>query len=133
MDYKLSQVRLLVTDFPACFRFYRDVLGFKPAYGTEDETYAMFETGSVQLELFKRELMADAIGIANKPRAADAQDVVLLSMQVDNVDAAVDELKAKGVTISYAPTDRTDWGVRAAHFRDPSNTLLELWQRLATA
>jgi catechol 2,3-dioxygenase-like lactoylglutathione lyase family enzyme len=26
----LTFVRLLVDDFPACFRFYRDVMGFTP-------------------------------------------------------------------------------------------------------
>ena len=30
---KLTHVRLLVTDFPACFRFYRDVMGLTATWG----------------------------------------------------------------------------------------------------
>jgi catechol-2,3-dioxygenase len=32
---ELTQVRLIVSDFPACFRFYRDVLGLKPQFDDE--------------------------------------------------------------------------------------------------
>ncbi len=133
MSYKFSNVRLLVTDFPGCFRFYRDILGFKPGYGTENDTYALFDTGPIQIELFKRELMAQVIGAGDKPLSANAQDGVLLSFQVENVDTAVRDLQAKGVKLVHPPTDRSEWGVRAAHFRDPAGTLLEFWHRLPTA
>jgi hypothetical protein len=33
---KLSQVRLLVDDFPGCFRFLRDALGLECTSGGED-------------------------------------------------------------------------------------------------
>ena len=32
---KLTHVRLLVNDFDACFRFYRDVMGFQVQWGDE--------------------------------------------------------------------------------------------------
>lgn len=40
---KLKFVRLLVDDFPACFRFYRDVMRFTPTFGDEHDGYADFE------------------------------------------------------------------------------------------
>ena len=42
---KLTHVRLLVDDAPACFRFYRDVIGLTPTWGTEAEGYADFDDG----------------------------------------------------------------------------------------
>ena len=37
---KYANTRLLVRDFPASFLFYRDVLGFAPICGAEDDVYA---------------------------------------------------------------------------------------------
>ncbi len=39
---ELAQVRLLVTDFAGCYRYYRDVLGLKPQFEAEDGPYAKF-------------------------------------------------------------------------------------------
>jgi hypothetical protein len=36
MTPALTHVRLLVDDFPACFRFYRDVLGLTPTVHLRD-------------------------------------------------------------------------------------------------
>lgn len=41
--YRYTHTRLLVTKFAECFRFYRDVLGFKVTWGKEDERYADIE------------------------------------------------------------------------------------------
>lgn len=59
----LDYVRLLVSDFDACFRFYRDVMGFEVTWGEEGSSYASFKTGNgTALSLFLRENMAKAIG-----------------------------------------------------------------------
>jgi catechol 2,3-dioxygenase-like lactoylglutathione lyase family enzyme len=42
----LTHVRLLVRDYPACFRFYRDVMGLRATYGEEDTGYADFDAGA---------------------------------------------------------------------------------------
>jgi catechol 2,3-dioxygenase-like lactoylglutathione lyase family enzyme len=52
---KLTFVRLLVNDYPACFRFYRDAMGFPVTFGDEEGGYADFDAGSdVSLALFVR-------------------------------------------------------------------------------
>jgi catechol 2,3-dioxygenase-like lactoylglutathione lyase family enzyme len=58
------------------------------------------------------------------------QDAVLLVFEVDNVDEAVEALKAKGVQFVSLPTDRPAWGMRTAHFRDPDGNLLEIFNAL---
>jgi catechol 2,3-dioxygenase-like lactoylglutathione lyase family enzyme len=129
MALTFAYVRLLVRDYPACFRFYRDVLGLEPSFGDETSGYADFRTGDVSLALFDRGEMMEAIQIAPST-TSEGQERVALILQADNVDAAVEELKAKGVRFVTQPTDRPDWGIRVAHFRDPDGTLLEIFAGL---
>src|SRR5205814_5022820 len=113
---RATYIRLLVTEFAACYRFYRDVIGFEPTFGTEEDVYADFKTGSVGLALFRRELMAEAVGTAAKPTQAECQDRAAFIYEVDDVDQAREELRAKGVDFVTMPEDRPAWGIRTAHF-----------------
>ena len=131
MQPKISQIRLLVTDFAGCFRFYRDVLGLPVASGDETDVYASFHlTPDVGLGLFRRDLMAEAVNTQAKPSTADAQDATVVAYAVDDVDAAAQEVQAKGVALLTVPTDRPDWSMRTIHFRDPDGNLVELFSGL---
>ncbi len=121
--FQSPHIRLLVSDFPACFRFYRDVLGFTPTVGAENEVYADFEAGGQGIALFQRELMAEAVGAAV---GGAVQDAAVLVLATAHVDAAAEALRAKGVLLVSEPTDRPDWGIRTAHFRDPDGHLIEI-------
>lgn len=131
MEFKLTQVRLLVTAYEACFFFYRDTLGFSVGYGSENEDYASFKTDNAMVALYKRPMMAEVVGTLGLPAGVESQDRVVLQLQVDNVDLAVEQLRAKGVVLVQELTDRPDWGARTAHFRDPDGTLIEISQWLA--
>ena len=122
--FQSPHIRLLVDDFPACFRFYRDTLGFPPAFGAEDDVYADFETGGQGIALFARSLMAEAVGMTDAP--AETQDAAVLVLATKDVDEAADALRAKGVALATEPTDRPLWGIRTAHFRDPDGHLIEI-------
>jgi lactoylglutathione lyase len=130
---RLTHVRLLVTDFADCFRFYRDVLGFEVLWGEEDGRYADFKAGDAIVALYDRRLMAEAIGTADLPSEADAQDRAALIFTVQDVDAACEQLKARGVEFVTEPQDRPDWGIRTAHFRDPDGNLIEVYRDLPPA
>ena len=126
---RLTHARLLVDDYPACFRFYRDVMRFPVTYGDEDGAYADFDAGSdVGLALFARSAMAQALG-----STTDASgDKVAMIFSVDDVDAALEQLRQQGVAVAAEAQDRPDWGIRAAHVRDPDGNLLELNQPVPT-
>ena len=119
-------LRLLVADFPTSFRFYRDVLGFAPCFGSEDDVYTEFKVGDQTLALFRRDLMAEAVGASSKADTADAQDRIALVFAADDVDQAVAALRARGVALTAGPQNQPDWGIRAAHFRDPDGNLIEI-------
>ena len=118
---KLSQVRLLVDDFPACFRFLRDTLRLEPSFGAEDEDYASFSAGDGTIALFRRGGQDAVVGL----RAAG--DSALLVLEVDDVDAEAARL---GDVVVEGPVSQSEWGGRVAYVRDPDGNLFELFQTI---
>ena len=108
MNIQSIHARLLVSDFRACFLFYRDVLELPVTWGEENSDYASYKAGDAELALFQRQLIAAAVGTAAKPAQAESQDRVALIFHVDNVDETYQRLRAKGVTFINAPMDRPE-------------------------
>jgi len=123
---RTTHIRLLVKDYDKEFRFFRDVLGFKPTFGAEGENYADFDCNGMTIALFKRSLMSEDLKTTEKPTEQDAQDRVALIFGVADVDSTVAQLRSKGVTIATEPHDRKDWGIRVSHVRDPDGNLIEI-------
>ncbi len=126
MTFKYEVTRLLVSNFKQCFIFYRDILGFKPVFGTEDDVYADFDSGCTKIALFDKFLMSKAIGTEYLSISASMQDKICLTFGVENVDITCIKLQEQGIQIITQPTDRPDWGIRTAHFRDPDGNLVEI-------
>jgi lactoylglutathione lyase len=117
---KLTHVRMLVSDMGAAYRFYKDVLRL-PTTWDENPGYAEFQVGDdVARAIFPRTEMADVVSL--QPQG-DGAAVIL---NVDDVDARVAELREHGAEVSE-PRDRSDWGIRVAHLRDPDGNLIELY------
>ena len=127
-----THTRLIAANSREYFRFYRETMGFEVLWGDEDSSYADFEAGETDLGLFKRDAMAEAVGANNLPMDQEVQDDVCLIFAVENVDHTVQELKQKGVQFVTEPKDYQSWGIRAAHFRDPDGTLIEINQGLGS-
>jgi catechol 2,3-dioxygenase-like lactoylglutathione lyase family enzyme len=127
---KFDNVRLLVTRFDETYAFYRDVLGLKPTWGKPGENYASFAfPGGGEIAIFRRSLMSDAVGTVARPSTRQEQDTVVVILTVDDVDALYAGLKDK-IEFIDAPTNRPEWGIRAAHFRDPDGNLIEVFSPL---
>ena len=127
---KFDNMRLLVTRFDETYAFYKDVLGLRPTWGKPGENYASFAfPGGGEIAIFRRSMMADAVGTAARPSTRQEQDTAVLILTVDDVDALYARLKGT-VEFTTAPTDRASWGIRAAHFRDPDGNLIEVFSPL---
>jgi lactoylglutathione lyase len=122
----LTHIRLLVSNFAECYRFYKNTLELPLINGEEHGVYAEFKAGGVVLALFDRASMAGVVGASAKPADNSAQDRTALCLNVDDVDATAAWLKSRGVTLTTEPVDRPDWLIRTAHFRAPDGALLEL-------
>ncbi len=132
---ELSNIRLLVKDFDKCFKFYSEQLGLKVTWGKIGGDYASFDIGlqssEMGLSLFKSDLMANAVGNFEKSLPTDNREKIAIILKVDNVDNTFQDLSAKGISFINEPIDMTGWGIRAVHFRDPENNLIEIWSDLA--
>jgi len=119
----ITHVRLLVEAYAACFRFYRDCLGFEPTFGDADSGYADFDTGDVTLALFASEEMDAALD--ETPPSGVGRDRVCVVLRVADVDETAAELRRNDVELVAVPTDHLEWGIRTVHVRDPDGTLIE--------
>jgi predicted enzyme related to lactoylglutathione lyase len=125
-DPAFSQIRLLVDDFPAVYRFYRDVVGLAPGSGGETEVYASFHAGTAEVALFRRDLMAEAVG-QTIPAPNGSLSPAVLVFEVPDVDAAWERILGADAATLAGPTDRPDWGIRTVQVRDPQGNIVELF------
>lgn len=125
---ELAQVRLLVTDFAACYRFYADILGLKPQSGAADGPYEKFSpaTGSAGIALQDRSMMAEVLGELGEAATGHRSLVVL---RVDDLDAYCARVTARGAALLHGPAPMTD-RMRVAHLKDPEGNLVELQEWL---
>ena len=126
-------VRLLVDDFGACFRFYRDVLGLKVSFGNEAAGYADFRVGDSAFSLFLRSEMEEATGRGGGSHEGPGRDQAVLVLGVEGLDSYVEELKRKGASLVAPLRPHTEWGISTAHVRDPEGHLIELNEPLREA
>jgi catechol 2,3-dioxygenase-like lactoylglutathione lyase family enzyme len=119
---KLQQVALTATNLDASVDFYRDTLGLKFIARFDPPGLAFFGLGS-------------GVRLLLSATASQAS----LYFQVDNVDAAVKELKGRGVRFLQQPQmiqrdEAGDFGKKGieewmAFFNDPAGNLLALVER----
>lgn len=126
---ELTQVRLLVADFPAVYRFYRDVLGLKPQFEAEHGPYAKLspDSGNAAVALQDRAQLSDILEeLGAEPTGYRA----LVVLRVEDLDAVCAELVARGAEFSRPPAPMGD-RIRVAYLTDPEGNLVELQEWLA--
>ncbi|MDR1679253.1 MAG: VOC family protein [Prevotellaceae bacterium] len=128
---KFNNVRLLVKDYKKCFEFYTEKLGLEAAWDLGG-CYASFKVaeGIEGLAIFVSDLMAPAVGNADKSQPSGYREKMMISFEVENVDESYKALLAKGVAFINEPVDMPGWGMRVVHLRDPEENLIELFTPL---
>jgi catechol 2,3-dioxygenase-like lactoylglutathione lyase family enzyme len=121
----IRSIRLLVDDFPASYRFYAVDMKMPVLYGDEHGPYAEFgNEGEVSLSIFQKELMLQVL--RDEGSETEPSDDFMLIFKADGTVDNDSAMLAAHATRLIAPTDRSGWGVRAAHFRDPQSVLVEI-------
>jgi predicted enzyme related to lactoylglutathione lyase len=113
MDYGVSVIWFPVKDVDRAVGFYRDTLGLQVR--DQQDQWA--------------ELVADGltIGLNSHEEDSRAQGGGVLALRPsDGIDAAMKELKSRGVTFAGA-VDEHPWG-RVATFQDPDGNDLQLFE-----
>ncbi|MFJ9536656.1 VOC family protein [Streptomyces sp. NPDC101225] len=125
---ELAQVRLLVSDFAGCYRFYCEVLGLKPQSGAAEGPYEKFSpaTGSAGIALQDRSMMAEVLNELGDTATGHRSLVVL---RVDDLDTYCEQITTRGATLLHGPSPMTE-RMRVAHLKDPEGNLVELQEWL---
>lgn len=123
---RFTHVRLLVYDFTRAFHFWRDSVGLKVLWGDQNGRYADFDANGGRVAIFSGPAMAEAVGA--RPEGPRGPDQAVLIFAVDDVNAWHARLSERGVAFVSPPTDKRDWGIRVALFRDPEGNLVEINQ-----
>jgi lactoylglutathione lyase len=118
----IAAITLFQEDLEAAARFYREVFDLPVVY--EDGNSAVFRFGATLVNLLRA---SEAPGlIAPAPVAEPGAGArIQFTLAVEDVDAACERLRERGVELLNGPTDRP-WGIRTASFRDPGGHIWEI-------
>jgi catechol 2,3-dioxygenase-like lactoylglutathione lyase family enzyme len=135
MNLNYVYTRLNVQNYAACKLFYQDVLGLKVSSANDAEEYTEFDAGATKITILNRARLKDYMD-SIETVTYDPQDAkIVLTFAVPNLDDAIADLKAKGVTIVSSPWQHPEEGLTggmiSACFRDPDGNLIELEQFLS--
>lgn len=112
MKVKRIVANIATEDVAAARRFYQDILGLDLLmdHGWL-ATYGSAQKMSVQ------------VSVASE--GGSGTPVPDLSIEVDDLDAALARMKGAGIKIEYGPADEP-WGVRRFYVRDPLGRLINI-------
>lgn len=130
MLWYLGYVVLFVDDLAAAVEFYTAKVGLPVRLRAEG--YVEFAVEGAKFALLSRARAAQMAGAqcAGTPLAGTHEGAV--TILVDDVDRAHEELRGRGVPFLGAPQDRP-WGQRTCLFQDPDGHLVELASNLPRA
>jgi len=115
---------LFVADYGRARDFYQNVMGLEYVHG-EDGVDAYFKIGSDGLMLIARDTADALLSPGDVDHEAARGGRFVMATDVEDVDAAYEELRAGGAEFLRAPEDR-HWGLRCAHFKDPDGNVWEI-------
>ncbi|HEY3523749.1 MAG TPA: VOC family protein [Candidatus Limnocylindrales bacterium] len=118
----VAAITLFVDDLAAAKAFYQRAFAIAPLF--EDESSAAFRFGTTIVNLLDERSAPELVQPA-AVAAANSGSRMQLTIPVDDVDAACDDLRDRGVELLNGPIDRP-WGVRTAAFADPAGHVWEL-------
>ena len=124
MNYRLHHVHLICKDLEGMINFFTNALGAtlvaRQKFGTADGASLNLQGTTVNLRVAQE----DEVMVGDASQARFGYDH--LGLQVDDVDAAFQDLKAKGFSFFIEPKDIPN--LRVAFFRGPEDITIELVQ-----
>lgn len=124
---RIHHVAVIASDYERSKRFYVEVLGLKvvaETYREERDSWKLDLAvgGDYQIELFTFP------GAPERPSYPEARGLRHLAFEVDDVDAAAEELRGKGIEVEAVRVDPVT-GKKFVFFSDPDGLPLELYER----
>ena len=126
-SYKYDHVHLRSPDPEATARWYAEMFGAEIIRSVQSDGRPRLDMNLGGLTVFIARMAPEEAAPPPQPPYLGLEH---LGLQVDGVDAAIAELKAKGVEVTREPTTIRP-GVRIAFVRGPQNVHIELLDRNA--
>jgi|SRR4051812_8550484 lactoylglutathione lyase len=120
MDSRVGYINVGVRDLERSVAFYRDVLGFKLESSSPEFSYARFDVNGFRLGMGAGEVDQ----FTGRPPGGRHTGI---GLTVQDVNAAYNELKGKGVEFPMVPA-KMPWGGFMGIFSDPDGNLFYLDQ-----
>ena len=118
MNSHLAVISLYAVDLDRSVEFYRDVIGLYLV--SEGAGHPHFRLDGTYLVMLK--------GNPQPAQETDGDPFPVIAFAVDDLDGALDRLKAKGVVLPWGV--EADARARWAMFHDPAGNLIELVQSM---
>ncbi len=126
MNYRLHHLHLICKDLEKMIDFFSDALGAtllaRKKFGTADGASLDLQGTTVNLRVARED--EDIAGDASRTKFGYDH----LGLQVDDVDAAYQDLKKRGFSFFMEPKDIPN--LRIAFFKGPEDITIELVQEL---
>jgi glyoxylase I family protein len=128
MFKRIDHVEIIPSDFERTLNFYIAILGFKIQMRLRLERppleeIVFIELGGTSIELFS---VKEPAPVSIEPWQVSYRRIAL---EVEDIDKAIEYLKAKGVEISSGPVAVENLSLRVAAIKDPDGLPIELIQR----
>ena len=124
MNQHLHLITLGVRDFAKSYKFYTEILGWKPAGASQVDT-AFFQAGGIILSIYPREKLAEDALVLPEGHGFSGITVAYNAQSQTEVDEIISDLKAKGVKILKEP-QKVFWGGYSSYFADPDGYCWEV-------
>jgi lactoylglutathione lyase len=122
----VNVINLFAEDLAGTKSFYQEVFGLPLIF--EDENSALFKFENMMVMVRDVSAVPELIAPA-AVGSPEGGSRFMLSVFVDDADAACTELAQHGVVLLNGPVDRP-WGMRTASFADPAGHIWEIAQDL---
>ncbi|MGN7477314.1 VOC family protein [Solibacillus silvestris] len=122
MKLSMKYIILYVNDFDKAMHFYKTIL--KLPIKMQQDTYVEFDTGATILAINTRQSVREITGL-EVTEAMSAAQTFEVGFVVENVEAAIDELRQRGATIIKEPVTKP-WGQTVAYIADPDGHFIEI-------
>ncbi|MEK6154029.1 VOC family protein [Flavobacteriaceae bacterium 3-367] len=124
MEQRLTIVGLGVADLKVSTAFYEENFGWKKM-DTSNEGISFFQLNGLLLSLYPREKLAEDAGVASEGSGFKAFSLAYNTRTKEEVDALIEQLESKGVTIVKKP-EEVFWGGYSSYISDPDGNLWEI-------
>jgi lactoylglutathione lyase len=131
IDYRPDHIHLLASDVNDVAQWYHDKLGAEIVRSRQSDGQERTDLriGELQIYLSDGEVMKKWLGGAlGPPRTVAHMGLDHFGLGVDDVDAAIDDLRGRGVDVTFGPTTIRP-GCRAAYIAAPDGVEIEIVQR----